>query len=710
MNRKTRLKTWIVMVIVVITCFCGLSFADDLAPINDSAKFGTIARILHFLVCVLSWIWIIFAKLAWELLTNKWVYWEVLWLDSILWQYRNVVKNLANYCLGFYFVYTVFSAMFKKDDISKKIKDVLLWMVVAWIWIQASRFFTAVVVDVSTVTIAAAWAFPSQVISNYAGFDEEIRKSMSDKFQWPTVTTWIQYVLFPNNSRANNFVEQMPIKIATWMTAEQVVDAIMPSADDVWWPLYYMWVSIIDTFTINSINAASDKDLKTTILDVIIQWGTTIIYSIEMWVLCILALMRILYLWMFIVLSPIVVLLRCIQKSWTKLGWEWLFAFVDGFTKEVNFKSFFINVFKPTIIVIWIWLTVMLVSLIKWTINSTSVFSSVPLWWVTIVSQETNGNTTNSDRKYSTSIISDSGLLTYTLEHVWKGLLDFILSIITVVLVYFVISMAMTMGWWTDFVSKRIKKLQDWIWSTMTSIPIVPVSWYDEKWVPTTKYISTNSALWIWWKPSLLEGKINARDRKFRDVSASDETKILNAWWLVDDKGLDPLRQNKVRQANGKTGWQKLVEQRSIIDGIKTPKWRWMKLDPNAPDKFWIWEFEGWLTEMNGHEGEIYGVSSSDREVWVKMIQTWNGTNEDGRTLEKLFREVPWSYQAYANFFNLWTITSWALLIEKDISSEDDTEWETEPTQPQSSDGWWTTWDVWWWTGWTGGSWWGTSS
>ena len=67
------------------------------------------------------------------------------------------------------------------------------------------------------------------------------------------------------------------------------------------------------------------------------------------------------------------------------------------------------------------------------------------------------------------------------------------------------------------------------------------------------------------------------------------------------------------------------------------------------------------------------------------------------------------SVRAYAAFFGLWTITSWSELITKDISSENDTKWEAEPTQSHSSDGWWTTWDAWW-TGWTGGSWWETSS
>ena len=178
MSKKNRIKIWIVIVITCVMCFSDWSFAEETSKIWD------ISKILDFLVSVLAWLWVVFANLAWKFLTNNWVYGQQLWLDILLWQYRNIVKNMANFCLWFYLMYVIFKWLiwqFKgSGDVVKNLRKVLLWTLIAWIWIQASRFLTSVVIDLSTITLTAVGAFPSQVLSMSEDLNEWINLTMSD--------------------------------------------------------------------------------------------------------------------------------------------------------------------------------------------------------------------------------------------------------------------------------------------------------------------------------------------------------------------------------------------------------------------------------------------------------------------------------------------------------------------------------------------------
>ena len=492
MKKKSLIRILIIVIIVAIMWFSDWTFAAE------EGTFWDIAWVLDFIVSILSWIWILFAKLAWEFLTNKWVYWEIIWLDVLLWRYRNVMKNIANFWLWFYFIYVILKWLINqgKEDIIKNIKGVLLWMLIAWIWIQSSWFLTSVIIDVSTITLTAAWSFPSQVVSRNPDVKNSIQQSFCDYLTIQCndngIVKWQTIELFKENSKATEFLSVMTGSLDKSITWESLFDKLMPNSNDMSWPLYYMWFVILDSNKVPSVGSFSLKWLKKTVLNLIILWGTTIIYSIEMVILCILALMRIVYLRMFIVLSPLAVLLLCIEKSWWKLWWwEW---FVGKLKNQINLKSFLINVFKPTIIVFFIWLTVILTSLIKDIINKHWVNYSDPdpIWWVKIshVADQDSNITSYWDKTYTTTI--EWAWLKYTFSHLWKWLLDLLLSIITVVLVYMIIKVAVKMWWWKDFVSQKINKMQDNIENTMKNIPFVPVAWYDENWVPTTSYLNFN--------------------------------------------------------------------------------------------------------------------------------------------------------------------------------------------------------------------------
>ena len=660
MNKKLYIRIWIVVVIICMMWFSDWTFAD-----NESLS--SAVNILDWLLAVLSWWWVVCAKLAWIFLTNSWVYWETLWLDSLLWQYWVLVRNIANFWLWFYFVYIIFEALISKEETIKRVKDIILWILIAWVWIQSSRFLVAATIDVSTITLVAAWSLPSQVIAENPLGTETLEASVGAFLDKSGVLKWKQFSLFPDGE-AGEYFKEIGITLESQPNREQVLEWFMPKPTDVGWPLYFLWISIIKPWVLVSINTdtSDDEKIKSNLLNIIIQWWSMIVFGIEMLVLCVLAFMRIIYLWMFIVLSPLAVLIWCIGKSSQKKSWsnKW---FLSGFTKQINFKSFFLNAFKPTIIVLWMGLAVIFCSLMgKIIVDKESSASSFDIWWVKYDSMKNpleNGQNA-WDQTYTTTV--DTGILSFTLANAWKTLLQLILSIVTVVIVYLIIKVAVQMWGWDDFVSKSINRVQETVSSAMTSIPIMPVAWYDEKtWEKKTRRISAWSVLGVGGKESLWNrflanvnyGQKQQMNKQVDDVVSSLFPSGGNWWtWLTNEQKW------KIENAiNNSPKW---------ISQLKEVKQRitWINLAGQTSDsRYWMKQFGQWLTNMNSYKDNIQWTTY--QSVWRDMIVWWNDDNvkKEEKTIQNLFERNQGSVRAYAEVFGLWDITEWNQLMDKNI-------------------------------------------
>lgn len=659
MKKKNLIRVLVIVFIVWIMCFFDCSFAEEVAK---SDPLDSTASALHTLVSVLSWFWVYLANLAWTFLTNNWIYAEALKLDVLLRKFWNVIKNMANFCLWFYFLYIVFKWLFNKDEIMKKLKTSLLWILVAWVWIQASWFFTAVVIDISSITLAAAWSLPSQVVSENKNLESALKKS----FWWKdSLSKWIEISLFSKNAKASSFIDVHEFNLDTPITFDTYVDSIMPNPDNVAWPLYYMWYSILNTMAVASINDSSSENLKWTILTTIMQWWTTIVFGIEMAVLCVIALIRVVYLWMFIVFSPFAVLLWCLKKSWEK-WWD----FVKSFEKYIGLKVFFWNVFKPTIIVLGFWLATMFVSLMTAVVKE-NTGKNFDMWWVVAFSVkdwQSNINWNVWDQKFTTSLYSET--LDIDLKNAWKTLLEFILSIITVLIVYYIIKISITIWGWDDFVSKKAKGLQENVWKFLTETPIVPFASYDDKWV---KHNSGISLEWL--------KKIPEQWNQSHGVGALERYKtdqvdaVLTSWWAgADGKSLSETQKQWLKSKFASSS-SNIEDVRNYIDGIKTDSWLWMKLDRNkTTDYTWINEFGGWL-DKKAALGSYSGPLSLIVNKWKNMPED----DKKSRNYQKLFDNENRLIEEYVKFFNLnGDVNDWSSLWDADISKKSTSSSETK--------------------------------
>ena len=111
--------------------------------------------------------------LAWRLVNNSFVYAAVFWFDTVLWQLRNIVRNLANYALWFVLLFKIFQYLTggqKSGDLKKLLTSTLI----AWIWIQASWFLLAVIIDLSNVLTYSVWWLPIHILGKQKGLGEEM--------------------------------------------------------------------------------------------------------------------------------------------------------------------------------------------------------------------------------------------------------------------------------------------------------------------------------------------------------------------------------------------------------------------------------------------------------------------------------------------------------------------------------------------------------
>ncbi|MCX6823642.1 MAG: hypothetical protein NT085_00745 [candidate division SR1 bacterium] len=128
------------------------------------------------LIYLLLWPLLVIAGLA---LDNTLVYASVFHLDAPLWQFRNMMKNFANFTLGFMVLFAIIKSIFSnsgagsaKDE--KSPLGIIKTTLIAGVLIQASRFLMAATIDISTIATYAVGGLPLSVLKNTTIGDQKI--------------------------------------------------------------------------------------------------------------------------------------------------------------------------------------------------------------------------------------------------------------------------------------------------------------------------------------------------------------------------------------------------------------------------------------------------------------------------------------------------------------------------------------------------------
>ena len=478
-------------------------------------------------------------------MTNSFIYGEALHFDVFLWKIWQITRNIANFWLGFIFLYEILKYMLNPSETKTPmsiIKDLLKSGVV----IQLSWFAIMVLVDISTVLFALVSSFPSQVIGSDAVFSQAlntvIESSCPDKIisdnaqpQGNVLCKWqkqiIRFMADAGWSKLKNSTEAGIINVEMreggGLTKDQLFDTLLPSQDSLSWPLMFIGFEIFKTAQLSDYSNVQwisdmEKDFKQ-IFQIVLHSGMMILYTLSLLVLMVVLIARVLYLWIFIAISPIVVLLNYLIKPKKQL--------TNDIFRDIN--KMIKLIFWPVFYALYISLMIIMLVIFNWALK------------FNMMNYESPVQITDSQLKF------DNDLISVSMEGGTMRLYDLLLGAIALFLMRNLVQLAIkeeTGIKQIDDFTKNVSKLATWFIET---VPIVPVPWSNIK-------IGAGSVF----TDAILNEKINS-------ISGDFENKRVNQMQsLGQTLGFDI--DNRIKESEKKRLSQILNQSGNAEDKLKT--------------------------------------------------------------------------------------------------------------------------------------------
>ncbi len=625
-----------IIIVMVIVFSCYPTFASDKCSWVTKDSLDTIYVFLTNLWKFFSWIWIVLWNFAGVLMTNAMVYWEFMHLDSFLWKIWQMSRTIANYALWFLFIYYIFKYIFFKDDKPPigKVKDIL----VASVLVQISRFMVMVLVDLSTIGLATVSSFSSQVLSA----DSKMLETFKSEMVKSDVLNDKKIIVI--NAFTDDYLEW---DNSTWFSIEktewggwsvdpkkETMDALLPSASNLWGPFIYLWATAFKAqdFVTRPIPVSANcvDTIEKVLTNLILQSWTVILYSIALALLIVLLVMRLVFLRIFIAISPIVVLIYALDLSSIK-KWNLL----NNDIKDIlDLKKVIILIFKPVIFAFWISMMFIVVVTVQRLFDQSA---SSYLDNVGLSDKSKTWTRTDAIPKIS-STLENAWIVSVYLENWATSLKDVILALITLVLMWQLIKLALT--WWgfneNSKLSQRINKVVDKTWKLFWEIWVVPTPkwsmWLNQIWDPEYGYSPLITEA---------EGRLKKEFTK-RDKSEQTILELLWKWGKVVVKTI-PQEQvdNHFRKA-----FDESASASMFVDRLKDLKGEneWALKYENVERKILEWIRKYKDKDSKSKDYEYMSDYFGGRKYWSKLAQD---SREEGFKLGNRFNKYDDSFKAF---------------------------------------------------------------
>lgn len=574
------------MIFVIWFFISSPTFAQDQTTWQDWLEFFNVT--INNILSLLSWLRVFLASIAGKLMTNDRVYGSAIHLDIYLWKIRNIMKNFANFVLvGLVLVEIVKIATNNKSSwwVSKIFTKTLL----AAVLIQVSRFVMWAVIDISNITVSAVWSFPRVFMQD----NKEVLSGLqtfADNFQQSS---------YEIDFATNDVIK----KINGWISEteqDDLIQSILPSTNSVSGPLIFMWASIFRFNEYSSIPKFENTDWKKITLSTSLKLLVIFFYTAALMFLVVANLIRIWFLWIFIVLSPIIVLYIIFEKNWLKKWSKWL-------TQYFDIKSVLSAIFKPTIFVGFISLMLIVLVLIR------SFFVKTPnaeIWWVQL---STSAN--------SSKLITEIGnvevkwnILKDSLSQ-WQSMFsDLFVFLLGIFLMWQLVKLAISGKWPIWDAMDKIWINHDLLKSTMSTLPVF---WGFGIWsIRSAMTKSTQQVLgkaginWNWqWEGASVTANL---DRKWAELL---DQKIRSITW--EQRGRNPDTDWKLLEKTINNGGDFRADSRNIA---KEVEW-WL----SVINTWWMEYFKKRLDKSNQNKSAFEWMTlNSTKTEDIKKFFEWD--------------------------------------------------------------------------------------
>ncbi len=306
----------IISLLVIVWFFFILPVFAGSETTDSTTYLAKIQENINFIVNLCSRARVILAILAGKLMTNDRVYGSIVHMDIYLRKIWNIMKNFANFGLIAIILYKILSGLIGKK--SMDMKSIITKTLIAGVLIQASRFLVWAVVDLSTIATAAIGSFPSQFLNSDTVLNESIQNSLKKTPRKYTIDLKSPGLksMFTTDTSSN---EQ----------AATNREDILPTYNSISWPLFYFWFSVFKFQ--GYMGTAGTEGASQLTMAFLLRMLLILIYTLGLGLLFIANAIRVAFLWMFIIASPIIILSKIFfDDKWLSWwGGKWLMQYLS---------------------------------------------------------------------------------------------------------------------------------------------------------------------------------------------------------------------------------------------------------------------------------------------------------------------------------------------------------------------------------------------
>lgn len=483
-------------------------FAADAATATNSDN-DFIATFITTFLKLTSTIWMAIAILAGKLMTNEFVYGSILWLDRYLFLMWNIMKNLANFVLGFIFLVVVLKSFFSGEP-AAAVKEYLPKILIWWVLVQASWFLLAALIDISTILTVSVGSFPSTLLwsSLYQTSFAELKESLPKN---SICLDTQSYKLAECADETQNDIQKANIQ-------DSDINEIVQNVAEPSGPLLFLWLSVL---RLNEFTYIPDsaKTWDTITFATFLQFILMLAFIIPMVILVVTNAMRVFWIWIWAVFSPFIVLDGLF--GW-KISWK---------VKQFKLSSVIGLIMQPVAVVACLWLSMILVMWMRTVFsnsNATPADSSQPKiceeWSLT--GEKCTIKHGWNEMEFEGSILKDTGRALWS----WLGYL--IMAFFTIFLFWSLIKVWFKTSEITSGFADSTFKFTE---GMLKQTPIVPIGWWKTVWLSAasrwasalsntlSKWIKANDAARAQEVINKLTGLSN------RDINSSEYNSLTNS-------------------------------------------------------------------------------------------------------------------------------------------------------------------------------------
>lgn len=639
-------KRNLLFVLVGISLFFILS--DNVFAATETSTFAdTKKKVWEVMQYLSTMIWVFLALITYlttMFLSPEWINGSLFWLNTVFKSIWVMVSNLVYLVFAFILIWIAFMNIIWKGWDKYQLKQALPKFVIGILIVPFSWFLVNFILSISAVLTISALNLPFDTFQNY--------KDKITTVQIPTKCTFNPDNLSSSWTTSSKQDLEKILKCEDW-SKKPLTELLesWKSWDSIFWviALYTYWVVNLETFdNLNESYLSKVTNMAQLVLKLVFDFLFIVIYAVLMIALGLVLMTRWIYLWIYMMMSPVFWLMYFFDKTeW----WGWFF-------EKFNLKQFISLAFVPVLAMLALSFG-MLFMFMVWNGMTTPPWPNDPPSTITIEKNTFKINEVSLEIKGS--ITTDQSITDF-FKSVWNDALGVIWALILKIFGVVILWWAMMAALRTNEITKAVVEplYQFWtkVWEMAKASPqYLPV-------FGGQSMSSLSTAAWTVssWIQSIQQKKWSELWQRF--LPLDDNAKALRA--IADKHSAtidDSLSQFK--KANSLAWAEKIANDKHARDAYirtltDTNTHNWFKNKSEATELIWKLKDAKTAAEIRKILVDLHNLSIDGKKLfWNVTANEWNIDSLISQNGSWVQQQTPWTPAAWTQTINLNIKNEW---------------------------------------------------